>query len=79
MKALCIYDKSMGFGPQLEETSKKTFSYRDIAIDISYGPMCHQRDRADVTEFVTLVRSSSLGQHVGVLGVGREINVGNPL
>ena len=32
-----------------------------------YGPTCHQRDRADVTEFVTLVRLSSLGQHVGVL------------
>ena len=30
---------------------------------------CHQRDRADVTEFVTLVRLSSLGQHVGVLAL----------
>ena len=30
-------------------------------------PTCHQRDRADVTEFVTLVRLSSLGQHVGIL------------
>ena len=28
-----------------------------------YGPTCHQRDRADVTEFVTL------GQHVGVLAL----------
>ena len=34
-----------------------------------YGPMCHQRDHADVTEFVTLVRLSSLGQHVGVLAL----------
>ena len=34
-----------------------------------YGPKCHQRDRADVTEFVTLVRLSSLGQHVGVLAL----------
>ena len=33
------------------------------------GPTCHQRDRADVTEFVTLVRLSSLGQHVGVLAL----------
>ena len=36
-----------------------------------YGPTCHQRDRADVTEFVTLVRLSSLGQHVGVLALAR--------
>ena len=34
-----------------------------------YGPTCHQRDCADVTEFVTLVRLSSLGQHVGVLAL----------
>ena len=34
-----------------------------------YGPTCHQRDRADVTEIVTLVRLSSLGQHVGVLAL----------
>ena len=34
-----------------------------------YGPTCHQSDRADVTEFVTLVRLSSLGQHVGVLAL----------
>ena len=34
-----------------------------------YGPTCHQRDRADVTEFVTLVRLSSLGQHVRVLAL----------
>ena len=36
-----------------------------------YGPTCHQRDRADVTEFVTLVRLSSRGQHVGVLALAR--------
>ena len=34
-----------------------------------YRPTCDQRDRADVTEFVTLVRLSSLGQHVGVLAL----------
>ena len=34
-----------------------------------YGPTCHQRDRTDVTVFVTLVRLSSLGQHVGVLAL----------
>ena len=44
-----------------------------------YGPTCHQRDRADSTEFVTLVRLSSLGQHVGVLALAGYINIGNPL
>ena len=34
-----------------------------------YGPTCHQRNRADVTEFVILVRLSSLGQHVDVLAL----------
>ena len=34
-----------------------------------YGPTCHQSDRADVTEFVTLVRLSSLGQHVDVVAL----------
>ena len=34
-----------------------------------YGPTFHQRDHADITEFVTLVRLSSLGQHVGVLAL----------
>ena len=34
-----------------------------------YGPTCHQRNCANVTEFVTLVRLSSLGQHVGVLAL----------
>ena len=34
-----------------------------------YGPTCHQGDGADVTEFVTLVRLSSLEQHVGVLAL----------
>ena len=34
-------------------------------------PACHQRDSADITEFVTLVQLSSLGQHVGVLALAR--------
>ena len=43
------------------------FAVRVRSAGQKYGPTCHQRDRADVTEFVTLVRLSSLGQHVGVL------------
>ena len=42
------------------------FAVRVRSAGQKYGPTCHQRDRADVTEFVTLVRLSSLGQHVGV-------------
>ena len=45
------------------------FAVRVRSGDQKYGPTCHQRDRADVTEFVTLVRLSSLGQHVGVLAL----------
>ena len=45
------------------------FAVRVISAGQKYGPTCHQRDRADVTEFVTLVRLSSLGQHVGVLAL----------
>ena len=45
------------------------FAVRVRSAGQKYGPTCHQRDRADVTEFVTLVRLSSLGQHVGVLGL----------
>ena len=47
----------MGFAVRLRSAGQK------------YGPTCHQRDRADVTEFVTLVRLSSLGQHVGILAL----------
>ena len=43
------------------------FAVRVRSAGQKYGPTCHQRDRADVTEFVTLVRLSSRGQHVGVL------------
>ena len=43
------------------------FTVRIRSVGQKYGPTCHQRDGADVTEFVTLVRLSSLGQHVGVL------------
>ena len=45
------------------------FAVRVRSAGQKYGPTCHQRDRADVTEFVTLVPLSSLGQHVGVLAL----------
>ena len=45
------------------------FAVRVRSAGQEYGPTCHQRDRADVTEFVTLVRLSSLGQHVGALAL----------
>ena len=45
------------------------FAVRVRSAGQKYGPTCHQRDRTDVTEFATLVRLSSLGQHVGVLAL----------
>ena len=45
------------------------FAVRVRSAGLKYGPTCHQRDGADVTEFVTLVRLSSLGQHVDVLAL----------
>ena len=45
------------------------FAVRVRSAGQKYGPTCHQRDRADVTEFATLVRLSSLGQHVWVLAL----------
>ena len=45
------------------------FAVRVRSVGQKYGPACHQRNRADVTEFVTLVRLSSVGQHVGVLAL----------
>ena len=52
------------------QTSQRMgFAVRVRSAGQKYGPTCHQRDRADVTEFVTLVRLSSLGQHVGVLAL----------
>ena len=45
------------------------FTVRVRSVGQKYGPTCHQRDRADVTEFVTLVRLLSLGQHIGVLAL----------
>ena len=45
------------------------FAVRVRSAGQKYGPTCHQRDRADVAEFVTLVRLSSLGQHVDVLAL----------
>ena len=53
----CVIKGAMGFAVRVRSAGQK------------YGPACHQRDRADVTEFVTLVRLSSLGQHVGVLAL----------
>ena len=52
-----LLNDEMGFAVRVRSAGQK------------YGPTCHQRDRADVTEFVTLVRLSSLGQHVGVLAL----------
>ena len=52
-----LYTEPMGFAVRVRSAGQK------------YGPTCHQRDGADVTEFVTLVRLSSLGQHVGVLAL----------
>ena len=45
------------------------FAVRVRSAGQKYGPTCHQRDRADVTEFVTLVRLSLLGHQVGVLAL----------
>ena len=45
------------------------FAVRVRSAGQKYRPTCHQRDGADVTEFVTLVRLSSLGQHVDVLAL----------
>ena len=45
------------------------FAVRVRSAGQKYGPTCHQRDRADVTEFVTLVRLWSLGQHIDVLAL----------
>ena len=45
------------------------FAVRVRSAGQKYGPTCHQRDCADVTEFVTLVRLSLLRQHVGVLAL----------
>ena len=45
------------------------FAVRVRSAGQKYGPTCHQRDRSDVTEFITLVRLSSLGQHVAVLAL----------
>ena len=51
------YMASMGFAVRVRSAGQKIRA------------TCHQRDRADVTEFVTLVLLSSLGQHVGVLAL----------
>ena len=45
------------------------FAVRVRSAGQKYGPTCHQRNRPDVTEFVTLVRLSSLGLHVDVLAL----------
>ena len=56
-RVVCQNSDVMGFAVRVRSAGQK------------YGPTCHQRDRADVTESVTLVRLSSLGQHVGVLAL----------
>ena len=56
-KAVISDFPAMGFAVRVRSAGQK------------YGPTCHQRDRADVTEFVTLVRLSSLGQHIGVFAL----------
>ena len=56
-QAAALFKQRMGFAVRVRSAGQK------------YGPTCHQRDRADVTEFITLVRLSSLGQHVGVLAL----------
>ena len=63
------YDPSTSHGPLAPESAVMGFAVRVRSAGQKYGPTCHQRDRADVTEFVTLVRLSSLGQHVGVLAL----------
>ena len=55
--------------PRLSVTGIMGFAVRVRSPGQKYGPACHQRDRANVTKFVTLVRLSSLGQHVGVLAL----------
>ena len=62
----CCQAKAKGPAPQEHSLG---FAVRVRSAGQKYGPTCHQRDRADVTESVTLVRLSSLGQHVGVLAL----------
>ena len=66
----CHYNLRKGFSAASnEQLSPMGSAVRVRSAGQKYGPTCHQRDRADVTEFVTLVRLSSLGQHVGVLAL----------
>ena len=58
---------------------KRGFAVRVRSAGQKYGPTCHQRDRADVTEFVTLVRLSSLGQHVGHAASSGLVASPNPI
>ena len=62
---------ALGVEPGLPRWSQSRmgFAVRVRSAGQKYGPTCHQKDCADVTEFVTLVRLSSLGQHVGVLAL----------
>ena len=69
---------------RFEQPLTMGFAVRVRSAGQKYGPRCHQRDRADVTEFVTLVRLSSLGQHVGVLALagykrGKSALTANPI
>ena len=49
-----ITRKSLHFEAVYEMTSSMGFAVRVRSAGQKYGPTCHQRDRADVTEFVTL-------------------------
>ena len=59
----------VALGARIKQAESMGFAVRVRSAGQKYGPTCHQRDRADITEFVTLVRLSSLGQHVGVLAL----------
>ena len=72
----CAYDEKKRHKAVSESQTEQAlitlgmgFAVRVRSAGQKYGPTCHQSDRADVTEFVTLVRLSSLGQHVGVLAL----------
>ena len=69
-EATCVVNaKQLAYSAYSSNLVGMGFAVRVRSAGQKYGPTCHQRDRADVTEFVTLVRLSSLGQHVGVLAL----------
>ena len=70
-----IYTEVSGISETTRQWARMGFAVRVRSAGQNYGPTCHQRDRADVTEFVTLVRLSSLAWAAR----WQDINVGNPL